>query len=193
MLLLCLLQVLMGGCGFLGGRRKDRRTWSRGREWTGESQSRQRGSTGGEAGPGPAPQRPRPPGLPELVSHREAICGMLANRVWNPIPQTDQGNEGAGGGRKCNKGGQEKQQANLALQRDLPLRIEELLLLFPGRLLLRSTEGLAIRPTPGLSWGSGLPGQGYPRACPLPLLPHLDIQLSQSGLDILGSGFKFHL
>ena len=144
-------------------------------------------------GPWAAPQRPRPPGLPELVSHREAICGMLANRVWNPIPQTDQGNEGAGGGRKCNKGGQEKQQANLALQRDLPLRSEELLLLFPGRLLLRSTEGLAIRPTPGLSWGSGLPGQGYPRACPLPLLPHLDIQLSQSGLDILGSGFKFHL
>lgn len=35
------------------------------------------------------PQRPRP-GLPELVSHREAIHGMLANRVWNPLP-TDQG------------------------------------------------------------------------------------------------------
>lgn len=64
---------------------------------------------------------------------------MLANRVWN-IPQ---GNEGAGGGRKCNKGGQ-KQQTNLALQRDLPLHVEELLLLFSGRLLLRSTEGLAI-------------------------------------------------
>lgn len=153
------------------------------------SQSRQRGCTGGEAGPGPTPPWPRPPGLPELVSHREAICGVLANRVWY-VPQ---GNEGAGGGRKSNKGGQEKQQTNLALQHDLPLHVEELLLLFSGRFLLRSTEGLAIWLTPGLSWGSGLQGQGYLRACPPPLLPHLDIQLSQSGLDILGSGFKFHL
>lgn len=79
---------------------------------------------------------------------------MLATRVWNPIPRIDQGNEGAREGRKCNEGGQEERQTHLALQRDLPLHVEELLLLFPGRLLLRGTEGLAIWPTLGLSWGS---------------------------------------
>lgn len=192
MLLLCLLQVLMGGCGFLGGRRKDRRTWRRGREWTGESEQ----TTGKHWGRGWARTLPSAAPPPRVARARLPQRGYpwdASQQSLEPNSPTDQGNEGAGGGRKCNKGGQEKQQTNLALQRDLPLRIEELLLLFSGRLLLRSTESLAIRPTPSLSWGSGLPGQEYPGACPLPLLPHLDIQLSQSGLDSLASGFKFHL
>lgn len=35
--------------------------------------------------------------------------------------------------------------------------------------------------------------KGTWRSCPQLPLSHLDVQLSQSGLDIFGSGFQFHL
>ena len=64
-------------------------------------------------------------------------------------------NKGVGEG-EIEEGGQERP-TNLALQRKLPLHIEELLLLLPGSLLLRAKERtgyLAISGPQVLSWGS---------------------------------------
>lgn len=102
----------------------------------------------------PLPSAAPPPRVARASLPQRGYPWDASQQSLEPNSPTDQGNVGAGGGRKYNKGGQEKQQTNLALQRDLPLRIEELLLLFSGRLLLRSTEGLAVRLTPASPGGA---------------------------------------
>lgn len=84
-LLLCLLQVMMVGCGFLGAEEKldaPRATWGKGREQEDRETRGARRGEGGRCAHCQEPCRLRPPSTapplgPLRTPHGRAICGML--------------------------------------------------------------------------------------------------------------------